>query len=76
MKKVSAIKAIMETPQKKLLKNGIWSNMNKLIDLIEKLKDYKMTKEEQKQQKISFVYGNCAFENKDITIDMVKDNCE
>ena len=48
----------------------------KLIDLIEKLKDYKMTKEEKKQQKISFVYGNCAFENKDITMDMVKDNCE
>jgi predicted alpha/beta superfamily hydrolase len=66
----------METQKKKLLINGIGINMNKLIDLIEKLKDYKMPKEEQKQQKISFVYGNCAFENKDITIDMVKDNCE
>ena len=50
--------------------------MNKLIELIKKLKDYKMSEEEQKKQKISFVYGNCAFENKDITMDMVKDNCE
>lgn len=43
-----------------------------LHDLLEKVKDIKMTEAEMKEQMISFVYGNVALSNPKVTREMVE----
>jgi len=43
-----------------------------LSRLIELARGYRMTEEEEQEQKISFAYGNTKTENADITWDTVK----
>lgn len=42
-----------------------------LLALLERAKGYKMTAEERREQRISFVYGNVAFDNPTITREQV-----
>ena len=43
-----------------------------LEQLIQKAKNIKMTKEEKKQQRISFTYGNLKIDNPDITREQIE----
>jgi len=44
----------------------------KLEELLVLAKEYQMTPKEAEEQRISFAYGNTAFENQAITKEMVK----
>lgn len=44
-----------------------------LAALLERAKGYKMTPEELREQRITFVYGNVAFESPTITREMVEE---
>jgi hypothetical protein len=43
-----------------------------LLALLERARGYKMTPEEMREQRISFVYGNVAMENPTITREQVE----
>ena len=44
-----------------------------LLALLERARNHKMTPEELREQRISFVYGNVAFDNPAITREMVEE---
>ena len=43
-----------------------------LLALLERARDHKMTPEQRREQRISFVYGNVAFDNPTITREQVE----
>lgn len=43
-----------------------------LDELIARARTIKMTPEQEAEQRISFVYGNCAIENDEVTREMVE----
>ncbi|WP_108462764.1 hypothetical protein [Devosia naphthalenivorans] len=47
-----------------------------LNSLIEAAKKVPQTEQQQEQQRRSFAYGNTAFENSDITRDMIDEQAE
>lgn len=49
------------------------TKMPDIDDLIERARNILMTPEQEREQRISFVYGNCAIENPRITREMVED---
>lgn len=45
----------------------------RLIELLKKAKNHKMTPEEKRLQRISFAYGNASLDNPNITREMVEE---